>query len=172
MTQRIGLGYDVHPFDAGRPLVLGGVTLPSPGLAGHSDADLAAHAVADALLSAGGLPDLGTLYPATDDRWRGIASLELVRDVAERLAADGWHVLNVDLVLNAETPRLAPHLDAMRANVAAALAAVCEPGAESVPVTITPKRGEGIGMVGRNEGMQGWAVVLLERSPPGAESRG
>ena len=98
---RVGLGFDVHPFvtDGSRPLVLGGVTIEgAPGLAGHSDADVVAHAVADALLGAAGLPDLGTLYPASDAEHAGAASLGFVRDIATRIAADGWRVANVDVV--------------------------------------------------------------------------
>lgn len=150
------MGYDVHPFsdDDERRLVLGGVTIEGRGLAGHSDADAVCHAVADALLGPAGLPDLGTIYPASDDRYEGASSLALLRDVAVRVADVGWSVVNVDVVVNAETPRLAPHLEAMTDAVRAALG-----GAH---VSITPKRGEGIGAVGRAEGIQCWAVALLE----------
>jgi 2-C-methyl-D-erythritol 2,4-cyclodiphosphate synthase len=154
---RVGLGYDVHPFadeDDARPLVLGGVTIDGRGLAGHSDADAVCHAVADALLGPAGLPDLGALFPASDDAYRDASSLGLLRDVVARVAAAGWSVVNVDVVVNAETPRLAPHLDAMTAAVRDALG-----GAH---VSITPKRGEGIGAVGRGEAIQCWAVALLE----------
>lgn len=152
---RVGLGYDVHPFsDDARPLVLGGVTIEGRGLAGHSDADAVCHAVADALLGPAGLPDLGTLFPASDDAYRGASSLALLRDVLARVVAAGWTVANVDVVVNAEEPRLAPHLDAMARAVCDALG-----GAH---VSITPKRGEGIGTVGRGEGIQCWAVALLE----------
>src|SRR5206468_2266889 len=148
---------DVHPFaddhDA-RPLVLAGVTIDGRGLAGHSDADAVCHAVADALLGPAGLPDLGALFPASDDTYRDASSLTLLRDVVARVAAAGWSVVNVDVVVNAEVPRLAPHLDAMIAAVRDALG-----GAH---VSITPKRGEGIGAVGRSEGIQCWAVALLE----------
>ena len=147
MTVRVGLGYDVHPFtdDETRPLVLGGVTIDGRGLAGHSDADALCHAVADALLGPAGLPDLGALFPASDDTYRDASSLELLRDVVGRVSAAGWSVVNVDVVVNAEEPRLAPHLDAMTAAVRDALG-----GAH---VSITPKRGEGIGAVGRREGI-------------------
>ncbi len=153
---RVGLGYDVHPFsdDDARRLVLGGVTIDGRGLAGHSDADAVCHAVADALLGPAGLPDLGALFPASDDTYRDASSLALLRDVVTRVADAGWSVVNVDVVVNAEEPRLAPHLDAMRANVGDALG-----GAH---VSITPKRGEGIGAIGRREGIQCWAVALLE----------
>jgi 2-C-methyl-D-erythritol 2,4-cyclodiphosphate synthase len=152
------LGYDVHPFgdDEDRPLVLGGVTIEGRGLAGHSDADAVCHAVADALLGPAGLPDLGALFPASDETYRGASSLELLRDVVARVADAGWTVGNVDVVVNAEEPRLAPHLAVMTDNVRRVLG-----GAH---VSITPKRGEGIGAIGRGEGIQCWAVALLESS--------
>jgi 2-C-methyl-D-erythritol 2,4-cyclodiphosphate synthase len=158
VTIRVGLGYDVHPFgddDAG-PLVLGGVTLEGRGLAGHSDADAVCHAVADALLGPAGLPDLGSQFPASDDAYRNVSSLELLREVVARVAEAGWSIGNVDVVVNAEAPRLAPHVAAMADNLRRVLG-----GAH---VSITPKRGEGIGTVGRGEGIQCWAVALLESS--------
>jgi 2-C-methyl-D-erythritol 2,4-cyclodiphosphate synthase len=153
---RVGLGYDIHPFvdDDARPLVLGGVTIDGRGLAGHSDADAVCHAVADALLGPAGLPDLGSLFPASDDTYRDAPSLVLLRDVVMRVADAGWSVVNVDVVVNAEEPRLSPHVDAMSACLRDALG-----GAH---VSITPKRGEGLGAVGRREGIQCWAVALLE----------
>jgi 2-C-methyl-D-erythritol 2,4-cyclodiphosphate synthase len=156
VSVRVGLGYDVHPFaaDGGRPLVLGGVTVDGPGLAGHSDADAVCHAVADALLGPAGLPDLGTLFPASDDMYLDASSIDLLRDVAQRIAAAGWQVVNVDVVISAETPRLAPHLAAMAANLTATL--------DGAFVSVKPKRGEGIGAVGRAEGIACWAVALLE----------
>ena len=113
---RVGLGYDVHPFGGDGPLVLAGVTIAGEGLVGHSDADAVAHAVADALLGPAGLPDLGALFPASDDQYRGVSSLDLLRDVVARVVSEGWSVGNVDVVINAERPALAPHLDAMRQN--------------------------------------------------------
>lgn len=164
MAIRVGLGFDVHPFADDRPLVLGGVVIPDgPGLAGHSDADAVAHAVADALLGAAGLPDLGTLYPATEDEHREASSVGFLVDIAERLARDGWRVANVDVVIAAEQPRLAPHVGAIAAGVAAALDAVRDPAEASVPVAVTPKRGEGLGAIGRAEGIAAWAVALLQR---------
>jgi 2-C-methyl-D-erythritol 2,4-cyclodiphosphate synthase len=153
---RVGFGYDVHPFgdDAARPLVLGGVALEGRGLAGHSDADAVCHAVADSLLGPAGLPDLGSLFPASDDTYRNASSLALLRDVVVRVVGAGWSVVNVDVVVNAEAPRLAPHISAMTDNVRDAIG-----GAH---VSITPKRGEGIGTVGRGEGIACWAVALLE----------
>lgn len=153
---RVGLGYDVHAFDEGAPLVLAGVALEGPGLAGHSDADAVAHAVADALLGPAGLPDLGTLFPASDEQHRNASSLELLRDVCNRVAESGWQVVNVDIVINAEQPHLSPHIDAMTRNLAEILG-------PDVFVSIKPKRGEGIGAVGRGDGIAVWAVALLER---------
>jgi 2-C-methyl-D-erythritol 2,4-cyclodiphosphate synthase len=150
---RVGLGFDVHSFGGDRALVLGGVTIAGgPGLAGHSDADVAAHALADALLGAAGLPDLGTLFPASDERYRGASSVGLLRDVVGRVMAEGWQVVNADVVLAAEQPALAPHVAAMAVNLGEALGA---------PVSIKPKRGEGVGAVGRGEGIAAWAVALL-----------
>jgi len=150
------MGYDVHRFsdDDSRSLVLGGVTIEGRALAGHSDADAVCHAVADALLGPAGLPDLGALFPASDATYRDASSLALLRDVVGRVADAGWSVVNVDVVVNAEEPRLAPHLDAMTSSLRGALG--------RAHVSITPKRGEGIGAVGRREGIQCWAVALLE----------
>jgi 2-C-methyl-D-erythritol 2,4-cyclodiphosphate synthase len=167
VTIRVGLGFDVHPFvtDESRPLVLGGVTIDgAPGLAGHSDADVVAHAVADALLGAAGLPDLGTLYPASDAQHAGAASLGFVSDIAARIAGDGWRVGNVDVVIAAERPRLAPHLAEMAERTAAALAPAAAEAGTPVPVSVKPKRAEGLGAIGRAEGVAAWAVALLERA--------
>ena len=164
MSIRVGLGFDVHPFAEGRQLVLGGVVIPdAAGLAGHSDADAVAHAVADALLGAAGYPDLGTLYPASEDVNKDASSVGFLVDIAERLAADGWTVGNVDIVIAAEQPRLAPHVAAIAAGVADALTAIRDPADPAVPVSVTPKRGEGLGAIGRAEGIAAWAVTLLQR---------
>jgi 2-C-methyl-D-erythritol 2,4-cyclodiphosphate synthase len=164
---RVGLGYDVHAFGGDGPLVLGGVVVEggggSAGLVGHSDADVVTHAVADAVLGAADLPDLGTLFPATDEQWRGASSIELLGDVAQRVREAGWWVGNVDVVVAAEAPRLAPHVDAMAANLIAALRVAAEPMGEGVRVRVKPKRGEGIGAIGRAEGIAVWAVALLDR---------
>jgi 2-C-methyl-D-erythritol 2,4-cyclodiphosphate synthase len=160
---RVGLGYDVHAFGGDGPLVLGGVVIEGTGLVGHSDADAVTHAVADAILGIAGLPDLGTLFPANDEQWRGVSSIELLRDVAARVRATGWWVANVDVVIAAEEPRLAPHVDAMAANLVAALRAAAEPLGEGIHVSVKPKRGEGLGAVGRSEGLAVWAVALLDR---------
>jgi len=164
MHSRVGLGFDVHPFGDAPPLVLGGVTIPdTPRLAGHSDGDAVAHAVADALLGPAGLPDLGTLFPADDDRHRGADSLGFLRDIAERLRKQGWWIDNVDVVIAAERPRLAPHMEAMAANVGAALATAREPMGMGIAVSVRPKRGEGLGAIGRAEGIAVWAVALVSR---------
>jgi 2-C-methyl-D-erythritol 2,4-cyclodiphosphate synthase len=157
---RVGLGYDVHPFGEGRRLVLAGVTIDdgTPGLLGHSDADAVAHAVADALLGAAGLGDIGMRYPASDDRYAGADSMGLLADVVAAVHGDGWAVANVDVVINAERPKLAPHLEPMRENLARVVGA---------PVNLKPKRGEGIGAVGRGEGIAVWAISLLQRKAPG-----
>jgi 2-C-methyl-D-erythritol 2,4-cyclodiphosphate synthase len=159
---RVGLGFDVHPFAADRPLVLGGVEIPGPGLAGHSDADAVSHAVADALLGPIGLPDLGTQFPASDEQYRDVSSIELLRQVAAQVAGERWWVVNVDVVVAAEAPPLAPHLAAMQANVVAALEAARRPMGPGIAVSLKPKRGEGLGYVGRAEGIAVWAVALLE----------
>jgi len=156
VTSRVGLGFDVHPFGGDGPLVLGGVTLAGPGLEGHSDADVVAHAIADALLGAAGLPDLGTLFPADDERYRGVSSMRLLRDVADAVAAAGWRVENVDVVVATEQPVLAPHLPDMVASVEQAL----EP-LDPAAVAVKPKRPEGLGALGRAEGIAAWAVALL-----------
>ena len=109
---RVGLGYDVHPFGAEPPLVHGGVTIgDATRLEGHSDGDAVAHAVADALLGPAGLPDLGTLFPASDEQWRGADSVAMLADVATRVAQHGWWLENVDVAVAAETPKLAPYID-------------------------------------------------------------
>jgi 2-C-methyl-D-erythritol 2,4-cyclodiphosphate synthase len=156
MTTRVGLGFDVHPFGGDGPLVLGGVTLDGPGLAGHSDADVVAHAVADALLGAAALGDLGTLFPATDERYRGVSSMGLLREVGARVTAAGWRVDNVDIIVAAEQPRLAPHVHAMVDNLGAALAPL-----DTTAIAVKPKRAEGLGAIGRAEGIAAWAVALL-----------
>ena len=159
---RVGLGFDVHPFATDGVLVLGGVELPGPALAGHSDADAVAHAVADALLGAAGLPDLGTLFPAGDERYRGASSIGLLRDVAGRVAAAGWQLGNVDVAVAAEQPSLAPHVRQMTSNISHALIALFpSPGAQNM-VSVKPKRGEGFGAIGRREGIAVWAVALLD----------
>jgi 2-C-methyl-D-erythritol 2,4-cyclodiphosphate synthase len=145
--------------------VLGGVQIPDAArLAGHSDGDAVAHAVADALLGPAGLPDLGTLFPATDESLRDADSMAMLRDVVGRVADTGWWIDNVDIVIAAETPKLAPHMAAMATNITEALAAAKEPMGTGIHVSVRPKRGEGLGAIGRSEGIAVWAVALLSRS--------
>jgi 2-C-methyl-D-erythritol 2,4-cyclodiphosphate synthase len=157
------MGYDVHAFGGDGPLVLGGVVIEGQGLVGHSDADAVAHAVADAVLGAADLPDLGTLFPADDEQWRGASSIEMLRDIAQRVRDTGWWIANVDVVVAAEQPRLAPHVEAMAANMIEALQAAAEPMGDGIRVRVKPKRGEGVGAIGRSEGIAVWAVALLDR---------
>jgi len=156
---RVGLGYDVHPFApaAGRrPLVLGGVTIPGPrGLEGHSDADVLVHAVCDAILGALALGDLGTHFPDTDPLFRGISSLDLLRSCASMAAERGWRIVNVDTVVIAEEPKIAPFVPAMRERIAGAL------GASLADVSVKGTRPEGLGALGRKEGIASQAIVLL-----------
>ena len=154
---RVGLGFDVHPFGGDGPLVLAGVQVEGQGLSGHSDADVVAHAVADALLGAAGLPDLGTLFPASDENYAGADSMALLAEVVHRVHAEQWRLVNVDVVIVAEAPRLAPHLEAMAENLSAVLGA---------PANVKPKRAEGLGALGRVEGMAAMAVALLEHRSP------
>ena len=163
MRTRVGLGYDVHAFGGDGPLVLGGVTIEGSGLVGHSDADAVTHAVCDAVLGAAALPDLGALFPATDEQWRDASSIEMLRDVASRVRRAGFWVGNVDVVVAAERPMLAPHLGAMVENLTGALAAAAEPLGDGVHVNVKPKRGEGLGAIGRAEGIAVWAVAIVGR---------
>jgi 2-C-methyl-D-erythritol 2,4-cyclodiphosphate synthase len=165
MRNRVGLGFDVHPFGSEPPLILGGVRIAdAPRLAGHSDGDAVAHAVADALLGPVGLPDLGTLFPASDESLRDADSLVMLEDVVQRVAQGGWWIDNVDIVIAAETPRLAPHMAEMAVNLTATLAAAKEPMGHGINVSVRPKRAEGLGAIGRSEGIAVWAVALLSRS--------
>ena len=157
MSVRVGQGFDVHRFsdDATRALVLGGVRYEgSRGLVGHSDADVIAHAVADALLGAAGLGDIGQHFPDTDPRWAGADSISLLRDVAAMVGADGWRVGNVDCCVVCEEPKLAPR----RADMESALGA-----AAGAPVSVKGRRAEGLGALGRREGIACWAVAVIER---------
>ena len=152
------MGFDAHAFsdDPARPLVLGGVAIPGErGLAGHSDADVIAHAVADALLGAAGLGDLGQHFPDTDPAWAGADSLELLAKVAALVLGAGWRVENVDCAVVLEAPRLAPHRDEMQRRLSRATRA---------EVTVRAKRPEGLGALGRGEGVACWAVALIDRA--------
>lgn len=161
MTMRVGTGYDVHALVAGRALVLGGVTIPhAKGLAGHSDADVLLHAIADALLGALALGDLGAHFPDTEARWKGADSRALLRHVHTLVAARGYAIGNVDATVVAQAPKLAPHVPAMRANVAADLR--CDIDRISIKATTT----ERLGFAGREEGIAAEAVVLLAAVPP------
>ena len=154
---RIGHGYDVHRLTQGRKLILGGVEIPfEKGLLGHSDADVLTHAVMDALLGAAGLGDIGRLFPDTDPAYAGADSLVLLDAVMERLRAAGYRVGNVDATILAQRPKLAPHIPAMRANLARRLGV--EPGRVNVKATTEEK----LGFTGSGEGMAAHAVCLLE----------
>ena len=156
---RVGIGHDTHRLVEGRPLVLGGVTIPyERGLAGHSDADVVLHALADALLGAAALGDIGELYPDTDPRHRGLDSAEILRDVSRRIQEAGWHPVNLDVVIHAEQPKLGPHKQAIRQHVARLLA--MDPAA----VSVKAKTGEKVGPIGRGEAISCEAVVLLQKS--------
>jgi 2-C-methyl-D-erythritol 2,4-cyclodiphosphate synthase len=154
---RVGFGFDLHPFAAGRPLVLGGVTVEfGRGLAGHSDADVLSHAVGEALLGALALGDLGRHFPDTDPRYRGISSLTLLRHVVELVRARGGALVNVDATVLAQAPRLAPLLPEMAKRLADVL------GLEIDRVSVKAKSPEGLGLLGRQEGMAAMAVVSVE----------
>ena len=158
VTVRVGQGFDVHPFsdDPAQRLVLGGVTFEDgTGLAGHSDADAVAHAVIDALLGAAGLGDIGGHFPDTDPAWAGADSLAILAAVVERLAGAGWSVGNVDCTVVLEAPKLAPHRAQMVANLA---------GVVGAGVSVKATRAEGLGAIGRGEGVACWAVALVEET--------
>lgn len=154
---RVGTAVDAHRLVAGRRLVLGGVEIAHPlGLEGHSDADVVCHVLTDALLGATGLGDIGRMFPGTDE-WRDVASLDLLRLARERVAAEGWSLVNADCMVVCMEPRLAPHVDAMRATCADALGST--PDRVSIRATGT----DGLGFTGRGEGIAAQAVVLVER---------
>jgi 2-C-methyl-D-erythritol 2,4-cyclodiphosphate synthase len=154
---RIGQGFDAHQFAEGRPLVVGGVTVPHDrGLAGHSDADVLTHAIIDALLGAAALGDIGTLFPSSDARWADANSLDLLAKALDVVRGEGHRVGNVDATVIAESPRLAPHIPAMRQAIASTLAV----GVDAVSVKATTT--DGMGFTGRSEGIAAFAVVLLE----------
>ena len=157
MTLRIGHGYDVHKLVEGRKLILCGVEIPHKlGLLGHSDADVATHAVADAILGATRLGDLGKLFPDTDPAYAGANSLELLAQVMRLARERGYELLDCDCTIAAQAPKLAPHREQMRTNLAQALGV----GVESVGVKATTT--ERLGFVGREEGMAAWAVCIME----------
>jgi 2-C-methyl-D-erythritol 2,4-cyclodiphosphate synthase len=163
---RVGFGFDLHPLVAGRPLVLGGVTVPSEtGLDGHSDADVLSHAVAEALLGALALGDLGRHFPDTDPRWRGVSSLVLLKGVLDLVAARGARLVNVDATVLAQAPTLAPLLPEMAKRLADTL------GIGMAAVSVKAKSPEGLGLLGRREGIAAMAVVSVEvRAAAGGEA--
>jgi 2-C-methyl-D-erythritol 4-phosphate cytidylyltransferase/2-C-methyl-D-erythritol 2,4-cyclodiphosphate synthase len=155
-----GVGYDTHRFAPGRRLVLGGVEFEGDGLLGHSDADVCAHAIGDAILGAAGLGDLGRHFPDTDPRWKGVSSLVLLREIVRKAAERGWAVGNADVTLAAKRPKIAPRAGEMGARLAEAL------GVAPAQVNVKATTGEGMGFVGREEGIAAHAVALLVRRGP------
>jgi 2-C-methyl-D-erythritol 2,4-cyclodiphosphate synthase len=154
---RVGIGHDTHRLGEGRPLILGGVRIEHPrGLVGHSDADVVLHAVADALLGAAALGDIGEHYPDTDPRWLGLDSSRLLTEVMERIAVEGWRPVNCDLIIHAQEPKLGPHKPALRTNLARLLRL------DRNAVNVKAKTGEHVGPIGRAEAIACEAVVLLE----------
>ena len=154
---RIGHGYDVHKLVPGRKLIIGGVEIPHHlGLLGHSDADVAAHALADALLGAAALGDIGQHFPDTDPAYAGADSLVLLAKVAELLKAEGWRVENVDVTILAQRPKMKPHIPQMRENFARAM------GVPVTAVSVKATTEEGLGFTGREEGIAAHAVALIE----------
>lgn len=162
---RIGEGWDIHVLVPDRPLVLGGVTIPhSHGLLGHSDADALCHAITDALFGAAALGDIGHHFPDTDERFRGADSLALLAEAGRRIAQAGWQVVNIDSTIVAQSPKMAPHLLAMRQRLAGAL------GLKTEQVNVKAKTAEKLGPVGQGEAIEARAVALLfspRRAPPG-----
>ena len=156
---RIGTGYDLHRLVAGRPLVLGGVTIPfERGLEGHSDADILCHAVTDAILGAAAAGDIGRLFPDTDPEWKGADSLKLLEGAVAHLHQAGYRVVNVDATVIAQRPKLLPYLDAMRANLAKTLQVAVE------QVSVKGKTNEGVDSAGRGDAMACHAVALVARA--------
>lgn len=154
---RVGIGYDSHRFEAGRRLVLGGVDIPSErGLAGHSDADAVSHAITDAILGAAGMGDIGTHYPPTDEQWRDADSMDLLSRAVEAVAGSNYQVVNVDVTVIAEQPRIGAHVPEMRERIAAAI------GIGPQHISIKGKTNEGMGWTGRGEGVAVIAVALLD----------
>ena len=156
---RIGQGFDVHALVAGRPLIIGGVTIPyEKGLAGHSDADVLLHALCDALLGAAAMGDIGRHFPDTDPAFKGADSRVLLRKVGEKLKAAGLRIVNVDSTIIAQAPKMAPHIPGMVANIAADL------GLEEACVNVKAKTTEKLGYAGRGEGIAADAIALVEWS--------
>ena len=157
MTMRVGQGFDVHALVPGRKLIIGGVNIPCErGLLGHSDGDVLLHAICDALLGAAGLGDIGQHFPDTDGRYKGANSLELLREVGERLAGLRWSVVNVDATIIAQAPRMSPHVPGMVSNIAGAL------HVHNSQVNVKAKTTERLGFTGRGEGIAAEAVALIQ----------
>lgn len=154
---RVGLGYDVHPFEAGCRCILGGVDVPyKRGLKGHSDADVLLHAVCDALLGAAGLGDIGGRFPDNDSRWEGASSLKFLEEVVGLLSEKGWSVVNVDAVIIAEAPKISPYAQQMKENISQCLLLRAD------RVNIKATTNEGMGFIGRGEGIGVQAIALIE----------
>lgn len=157
----VGFGYDVHRLVEGRPLVLGGVTIPfSKGLDGHSDADVLVHALMDALLGAAGLRDIGYHFPPTDPTFKGADSIRLLERVVELLAQEGYRPVNADITLLAERPKIGPHVDGMKERISGAL------GLPPRRLGIKATTNEGMGFVGEGQGMAAYAVALITEADP------
>lgn len=155
---RVGQGFDVHALEPGGPLILGGVRIDhTHHLKGHSDADALLHAITDALLGAAGLGDIGRLFPDSDPRFAGIDSRVLLREAYARVKASGWRVVNIDATIHAQLPKIAPHARAMVANISADLEV------DATAVNIKGKTNEGLGFLGRQEGIAVTTVALIER---------
>ena len=155
---RVGFGYDVHRLVEGRPLILGGVTIDHPeGLDGHSDADVLLHAITDAVLGAAAMGDIGSHFPDTDPAFKDADSMDLLREILRRVGQEGFRLVNVDATVAAQAPKLRPHIDAMRHNIAEATG--LDIGAVSVKATTT----ERLGFVGTKQGMAAYAVCLIEK---------
>lgn len=158
MNVRVGQGFDVHALVAGRPLIIGGVTIPfEKGLLGHSDADVLLHAICDALLGAAGLGDIGRHFPDTDPAFKGADSRVLLRETGAKVRAAGWRIGNIDATIIAQAPKMAPHAAQMTANIAADL------GITADAVNLKAKTTECLGFTGRGEGIAAEAVALLQR---------
>lgn len=154
---RVGQGYDIHPLREGRPLILGGITIPhSQGLDGHSDADALTHAVCDAILGALGEGDIGTHYPSSTQEYKNLSSLVMLQGVAQTLEEKGFRLVNLDTVILAQAPKLAPYMKAMQESLARVLKVAPS------QVNVKVKSGEGIGMIGRAEGISTLAICLIE----------
>lgn len=154
---RVGQGYDIHALVEGRKLIIGGVEVPyKKGLAGHSDADVLLHALCDALIGAAALGDIGTHFPDTDPRYKGIDSRKLLREVGKLLTENGWRIINVDATIIAEAPKMAPHIPAMVKNIAHDL------GLDIKDVNIKAKTNEKLGYVGRSEGIVAETVACIK----------